>query len=115
MTSPIRPVSDEHRHEPANYELEPNELAAAKAHAFARRSQHDRSDDADHYWQHLGAETQALELEAMRAALTQAHRSCCADERERCAKIAEDAHLAGGLEWTPRAIATAIRSNSHDQ
>lgn len=26
--TPIRPVSDEHRHEPADYELEPNELAA---------------------------------------------------------------------------------------
>ena len=38
MTSPIRPVSDEHRHEPADYELEPNELAACpSARSLAHR------------------------------------------------------------------------------
>lgn len=30
--------------------------------------------------------------------------------RERCARVAEDAHHADGLGWTPKAIATAIRA-----
>lgn len=56
-------------------------------------------------------------------ALTQAPRSCCAEERERCAKIAEDdcrSDLAKDCDYYPewyrhaQRIAAAIRSNSHD-
>ena len=32
---------------------------------------------------------------------------------ERAAEIAEDAHNATGLRWTPKAIAQAIRSENH--
>lgn len=32
-------------------------------------------------------------------------------ERERCARIAEQAHYATGLGWTPRSIAAAIRQS----
>jgi hypothetical protein len=41
----------------------------ARASAFARRSRHDKARDADHYWEHLGAETQATELQSATAAL----------------------------------------------
>jgi hypothetical protein len=41
----------------------------ARAHAFARRSRLDQARDADHYWQHTGEETQALEIAATTAAL----------------------------------------------
>jgi hypothetical protein len=42
---------------------------AAKASAFARRSRHDQARDAEHYWEHLNAETQQVERRSVRAAI----------------------------------------------
>jgi hypothetical protein len=56
------------RHTPSTYSQAIE--AAAKVAAFARRSRHDMATDPDHYWQHLGEETQRLELDAARAVAT---------------------------------------------
>lgn len=125
--APLRPVSDEHRHEPADYELEPNELAAELRRLTPAWTWTDKVGD--------GRRAYAVSDELMNrilTALTQAPRSCCADERERCAKIADEraetirSISKMGLPVAPSPIisedrarvaddiATAIRSNSHD-
>lgn len=134
--TPIRPVSEDHRREPADYELEPNELAACpnpwcESHKRPERgyvpfiSKSRASSELrvacpvcpmSGPW----ADTEAEARKAWNNALTQAPRSCCADEREQAARIAEDF---GNRDWfekgkvvrqCAREIATAIRSNSHD-
>lgn len=84
--TPIRPVSEDHRHEPADYKLEPNELAACpfcggEASVSSetcgwRVECIERNCYAKGPWPDDCTEAEAIAAWNQRTALTQAPRSC---------------------------------------